>query len=290
MSKLDTTVQTSSSEIEPIFNGSAAAAIVGELNTEARCVALLATPYELTPVIDINDNLASLGAFGLVDSCRFNVGGHLKELPDFAVSTISNLPNPEYPENPRVSLWAVRHTGIVSDYFSGLSGQFLQYSLDHGRSLRTILGEKRRKPGNISSTEARLGVLASVLYLTDTSANGTFTKDEVKEMAESFGISDRITNGHLTRLTTWSVVQPVSHSSTDVYRPAIKPDGSDAYDDIKDILRIVASFAIPDAQAIKNGIDRGNQIMKSGKDIARLVHRSYSTSTHTGKSTARRSN
>ncbi|MCA9333149.1 hypothetical protein KDA00_04755 [Candidatus Saccharibacteria bacterium] len=278
-----------SREQEPIFDSTSIAAVIGELNTEARCIALTSTPTEFTQVLDICDGLQQKGAFDIVDKSRFNVGGILKEFPNSVVATISDPPAPDVSApNPQTRLWAKKADGVVGDYFTGFAGDLLQYSLAHNRALRTIIGEKVRKEDRMPSIESRLGVLAAIQYLSDESVSGTFTRREVRDMTSDFGIGRSVAMQHIKRLMIHSVVQPARNNSDEVLRPAIKPDGTEAYDDIRDILQIFARFAIPTPNVIYSGVKSGRLVMSDPKVVSLLIQRSYATSTHTGKSTRRK--
>jgi hypothetical protein len=269
---------------EVIFDAAPSAYLLGELNTEASCVALTAAPQILTPVVEINQNLEAQGAFAIEEPRRFNVQGLLKAMPDNFVTMVTD-PLPGY---ARAQSWVQKNEGIFGTFLTGYAGALLGYSLDHNRPLRIIIGEKRRptSEGVMHSVEIRLGVLAALQSLATTSRTGTFKRRELYELTDTFGIDEPLARRHLARLSDHKVVE----DSRGKYRIRIaeKKDGSQSFDDIADLLKIVAHFAIADPKAIQEGIDRGTEIMSDPTSLALLVRRSYATSTHTGKSTKRK--
>ncbi len=264
--------------------------LIGNLNTEAKCLAVSFTPQELVPVTEITEELREVGAYGIESSRRFNVSGILKKIHPAIVSTWDD-PDPNNFRGAR--LWAQRRPDYTGNYVAGLAGALIGYSFHHDRPLRTVLGEKRSmKNSAINSTEIRLGVLTGLLYMHETSPNEIFTREDVRDCIsdayndESWYGDRRIIDRHFTQLRQARIIEEIKIGREQIIRLNKRPDGKELYDEIRDLLKIVGEFAIGLESTIDKGMSSVQKIIHDQPaNIAMLVHRAYANSGHTGKDT-----
>lgn len=250
-------------------------ALIGELNTEARCVAITATPPGETPVPEINEGLRKFNAFSLVGQRRFNVHALLSSMPDELVRSGN--------DSCAQVASVIKNSESLGSFATGLAGSLLRYSHERGVSLRMIIGEKRSgKNGEAHSTHSRLGVLAAIAAFSETGE--PFTTTEVAREVESYGVDQRTARAHVWKLTKQGLLTKgqTRKRSLEVFR---KPDGTTFADDINELFRIIGRFSLSPAMAIAQGTEEGRDIIHDSNNLPLLVERSYASSTHTGKST-----
>lgn len=256
------------------------AVLLGELNTEARCIALVATPTELTAMRDINEDLRQKGAFDIVDRSRFNVHGHLSAMPDYLATTVSD----PLPEQARAA-WAIRSDCPTGVFATAMAGALLRFSDERNVSLRTLIGEKRSAAeGKMHSIETRLGVLATVASLT--LEGKPVTSSGVAERAQDFGLGAQTIWSHLHKLARHGFLNKSESGST--FTITETKNGHDTGDTLDQFLRLVSSFAIGASVAIEKGADDARAMLYDSSRLPLLVEKSYKSSTHTGKSTSHR--
>ncbi|MFO0920290.1 MAG: hypothetical protein U0451_01310 [Candidatus Saccharimonadales bacterium] len=277
-------------EPEPVFSLEQMSVLIGNLNTEAKCLAVSFTPQKLVPVTEITENLRIAGAYDIEGPKRFNVSDILKKIHPTIVSTWDD---PD-PVNFRgAKLWAQRQPDYAGNYVAGLAGALMDYSFLHDRPLRTILGEKRTMSRSaINSTEIRLGLLTGLLYMHNTSPNEVFTREDVKDCisgvyGDELWYGDRrIIDRHFTQLRQARIIEEIKIGRDRIIRLCKKPNGTESYDEIQDLLKIVGEFAIGLESTIDQGISQAHDIIYDHpENPAMLVHRSYASTGHTGKNT-----
>lgn len=272
--------------------------LLGELNTESRCVLVTATPNELVPVQHVREDLFARNALGLVSRERFNLNSIVNS---FSPAVISKSKDPL-----DGSVWIQRGaaqaiaeasgeteddvrevTNPVGDFVAGMSGSLLAFSAEHGIPLRSLIGEKHGpKKHGISATEIRLGVVATVVTLAQTGQ--PFTGNQIREYTESLDLMDRPVRSHLRELVKHGYLQCDDSKRPKVYRTTELPDRTDTLDMMTEFLGIVGRFAIGSIHAQEHGIQRGQQILDDPVLLPRLIQKSYDASGHTGKSFTRR--
>lgn len=257
--------------------------LLGELNTEARCVALASTPPELTALRDINDNLRDNGAFLETPRRRFDVRGILETMPD-SLATLLRDPA----AGPQDATWATRDDGPTGEFAHALAGALLDFSAQHGIGLRTLIGEKRTATENYPhSVETRLTVLAKVALLGRDSEpfSGTEIVRAVQEIDER--TPDRTVRSHVAKLIDHGYIK-TSHRRPKAYELAQRGDGIDAPEVMTDFFSIVGKFAIGSEHAIEHGKGRAQQIVSTPSLLSKLVAKAYEATAHTGKTFTRR--
>ncbi len=266
------------------------ALILGDVNTEAKCLAIGFTPQERVSVLDIRESLSDSGAFDLVPQSRFNVQGILSKTNDGFVTVVSE----PIPEKHSTASWAQRNPDFAGDFIAGLAGDLITYSIRNNRSLRTIIGEKRLSANNANAILNRLGILTGILSLTidSPSTSGSFSTEDLVEFCFEHGdeieTSRSLINKHIGSLKDKKVVDEKLSKGKQVIRTSVKPDGTEAYHDVHDLLRIVGTYAVGRHEDISAGISSGIETAKCRNNVALLVKRSYATSGHTGKTTPRK--
>jgi hypothetical protein len=269
-----------------VFDDKSVSALLGELNTEAKCVALLFTPQEPTRVSDISESLVDAGAYDIEERSRFNVSGILGQMPDLLVKTSSK---DEESGNSQPRMWAQKSKGYFGEFIDGVSGTLLDYSLRHDRPLRTIIGEKKQQKGITSAIELRLGVLAAVAKLSHESGYGTIDRNDVIDCVEEAFKADsiplirdtvlkaigRLQVDGVVEIKTVGIKSDVRLFDTEKARPT--------EEQVMDLLGIVGKIATADREMVFDGQTLRNKIISRRSTIANLIHTSYSSSNHTGK-------
>ena len=278
----------------PTLDDWAISEIVGELNTEAKCIALLSVPVGegATPISSIRENLAVRGAFQFVDRSRFNVLGIYKEMRSGLVA----LHHDPYANNGIGTYWVGRPDSPLTTFSNAWAGSFLDYSAglglasenpDENIGLRDILGERKQPPNPTSATaiEARLAALALLVAVDDEAAGNVFRRHAVIEpLVEKYGISKGPAREHLNHLQEIGLLTSPCHGSPKIELATLS-DGREARTIIRDFLKIVAGFARGSNIFEQNGLQSAEQIMSDPEKVAALVRKSYERSPHTGKHT-----
>lgn len=266
-------------------------ALLSQLNTEARCVLLLATPDELTPASTIREDLSTRGAYKVEDKRRFEITGLLSTFHQGIITKI-NDPNDN-------SVWAKRTTiqqntdsdnlnssenpGVMLGRFAaGMAGHLLSFSLNNGIALRKIIGEKQlAKDSGFSATEIRLGALATIALLAN--GNDTFSGADFTDVTNGLGMPTPIARTQLKKLTNHGLLSRDDSCRPKIYRPVELQNGLKSTEVINDLLKIVAVYAIGSTSSELEGLELGRQILNDSYTLPRLIHRSYSSTEHTGK-------
>lgn len=255
--------------------------IIGEFNTEAKCIAYSATTTNVEPMSEINSRLSSIGAFDAVNQRTYNTAGILDAMPDFMVSSISDY------ENRR--LYVSRNSGFFGKYLHGFAGSIIELSLNNNRSIRTLVGEKVNRPGYMNSTELRLGVLASMKFLSDSTSNGIVDNRDLFEYVEDYfsTYDEELKEGTFNNLTRRMANGGLIHIKRNPKSKKIifaeKPDGTKVEDEVTDLLDVIGKFAAPSIKQVNHGIEFLDEASQDRTVISQLIKRSYVNSGHTGK-------
>jgi len=275
------------------------AMLLGELNTESRCVLATATPNELVPVQYVREDLMARNALGLVSRERFNLNSIVNSFSPAIISKskdpldgsvwiqrgITQPADSDLSQDPSGA--AQETTNPVGDFIAGMSGSLLAFSAKYGIPLRSLVGEKHApKKHGISATEIRLGVVATVVRLAQTGQ--PFTGNQIREYTEDLDLMERPVRSHLSDLVKYGYLQCDDSKRPKVYHTVELPDRTDTQELMTDFLRIVGEFAIGSIRAQEDGIQRGQQILDDSVLLPRLIQKSYDASGHTGKSFTRR--
>ncbi len=280
------------------LNDAAMSTLLGEVNTEARCAVLLATPDELTPVQTVREDLRARGAFTHVPRDRFNINGLVNSFSP-ALITKSSDPmdgsawvqrttvNPTSEQASTTQQSSDEPLVGVGRFAAAMSGALLAFSAEHDIALRHILGEKRsaRKNG-LSSIQVRVGVLATIATLAQ--SGKTFNGSEVAERTRQLGLAERPVRAHLSDLVQYGLLRRDEKRHPKIYDTVDSQNGTNSYETIMDLLLIVAKFALGSSHAESQGLEKGQRILDNPALLPRLIHRSYSASGHTGKTFIRR--
>jgi DNA-binding transcriptional ArsR family regulator len=261
----------------------AIAQVIGELNTEAKCIALLSVPEKLTQLSDIREDLEILGAYDMEEATRFNVLGILKSMDgrfvSLALDPLANGGRGEY--------WAQMREGPTGEFSRALGGSLLHFSFTHNVSLRKLIGERRRTtdPEQVDSVETRLALLAVLTAESSGSRSGTFKKAQILDRLEGdFSIRPTTTSTHLKRLVDAKFVVAAEQGRHRLELPTLA-DGREVNEIFMDFLKIVGGFAVNSPEMREQGLSQADEIMQKRGAIPLLVRRSYHSSAHTNKNT-----
>ncbi|MCA9331632.1 hypothetical protein KC968_01680 [Candidatus Saccharibacteria bacterium] len=272
------------------------ATLLGEMNTEARCILVSATPNELVPLQHVKEDLEARNAYAHTSNRRFNVGGLVNSFhPAIISKSIDPIDDSAWVRRGADHIDAKTQSkpkgqestaDLIGNFAAGLAGSLLAFSADYGVPLRHVVGEKHPpKKHGFSATEARLGVLATIVTLAQN--YDSFTGNDVRDLTDELGFPIRPIRGHLRDLVEYGYLQSDDTKRPKVYRSTELDNGSTSFEMMQDYLMIAAKFAIGSVHAQEKGIQQGQQILNDSLLLPRLIEKSYEASGHTGKSFTR---
>jgi hypothetical protein len=262
--------------------------IISNLNTEAKCISFAFTPYELTSLSDINENLRVFGAFDSVDSKTFNVSGLLKCMPDFMVTTISL---PLSVNTDKTKLWAKKPTEVLGNYLDGFSGKLLELSSTSGFSLRSIIGERRIQKNAYNAIELRLGVLGLILSeLRSSDTNSVDKNTIIKSAKEIFefnnkDVASNRVNTTLRNISRDGIISLTESKNTQKIEFTKPDDKKPTHEVIESLFKVIGKLLIEDESTLTEGHKFISDIRSQEDAISALIEKSYSSTRHTGKKT-----
>lgn len=257
---------------------------LAENNTEARCATYLTVPDDdLTPLSVITTSLSDGGAYDLVPSTRFNVGGILDATDSSLVRTIRD---PE--TDQRSTVWVAKTDDAeVAERANAAAGLLLDLSQEYGRPLRSLIGEKRvSTTKGPNATQARLGVL-SVVYANAVNSKGQSTKNIVGCIKDMFDVSPRASYRHVYSLVDTGVLRPINNVSERL-EFAVRPDGQEEKEIVMALFKAIRTLASGTPEQLASASQRGRDIASDPGLLPKLIERSYASTTHTGKHTPHR--
>jgi hypothetical protein len=261
------------------------ALLLGENNTEARCITYLSiTDSGMVPLNIITSKLAENEAFKYVPLTRFNVGGIIDATDNSLVVTTRD-PHPDFGHS---TIWVEKTPDTdLSQLANATAGLLLAYSLEHNRPIRSLLGEKRTTASGSNSIQNRLGVLA-VAFDEEVVGRGFAPDDIAERNLADYGIPLLTTKRHIQNLVNAKIMSAINPRSTRL-EFTIRPDGKETRLEVLELFKLIGSLATGSTEELKAALKRGRQIIDNPKWLPLLVKRSYASSGHTGKHSPHRS-
>lgn len=263
-------------------------AIVGDLNTEAKCIVDLLIPHDgrWITLEALRTNLTDMGAIDL------RVGRSPVQLYDLVKNmgrTVLEFQEPETDKKAQGDEILIRHRPEPVEAASlAISGLFLDCSLASGRALRSVLGERRATPsaGVDDAIQARLLVLEGLINAHHEQDGGSFKKSAVtRAVQQHLPVNNLLPAAHMRRLVEAGILENVDDQGK-VVRFAEGSDETPPFQVVSDILGVINGVISHLDDYISRGVQRGKQIVEQPDVVRGLMTRSFVSSGHTGKTRA----